>query len=485
MQMKLAIAAATIRSQGSLYEREEGVIESVGIDSRAVTPGHLFICIKGERFDGHDFMQTAAKQGAIAIVAEHLPEGLKNLDELRGPDGDRVPVLLVDSSVHALGRLGYYHRSMADSKVVGITGTAGKTTVKELLAQVLSVKGPTARNPLNKNNQLGLPLSMLASSGQEDFWVMEAGISQPGDMDDLGAILAPDLAIILNVGAGHVAGLGDRGVAHYKARFLAHLAKGGTGLINADYPELVRKARLVCHDLVIFSAAGHDAPYRAGYLGPDSTGNRGRYRLWLDGESLEVEAPFRGTVGAENTIAVAAAAHLLGLKGSEIAAGLAGACLPEQRFAISNIGKWTLIDDTYNANPLSVERMLHSAADLAAGRNLLLVMGEMGELGALASEAHQALGKKMAICRPKAIFWKGCFVDEIKEGLASEDWRGHFIALGESAQAKNEFCEQIESLKLPEAVVFFKGSRLNRLEEFVGALREQLTSNQGGAGHAV
>ena len=471
MQIKLPIVAATIRSQGPLHGREEAVVKTVGIDSRVVEPGQLFVCIKGERFDGHDFIASVVEKGAVAVVVERMPE---HPEQFKNPDGQIVPILLVDNTVHALGRLGHYHRQRADAKVVGITGTAGKTTIKELLAQVLSLKGSTARNPLNKNNQLGLPLSMLAASGKEDYWVMEAGISLPGDMDDLGAILTPDLAIILNVGPGHLAGLGDKGVAHYKARFLAHLAKGGTALINADYPDLMREARHNCQNLIIFSAQGRDAPYRAGYVGPAASGRGGHFRLWLDGETVEVNAPLRGTVGAENAIAVAAAAHLLGLSSEEIANGLAQAVLPEQRFAISDVGKWTLIDDSYNANPLSGERMLASAADVAAGRNLLLVMGEMKELGNMAQEAHQMLGKCMAQTRAKALFWKGGHAEDVQEGLNSEAWRGKFYTI-EQEGGGDTFTQQLESLNLTEAVVLFKGSRSNRLEKVLETLRKHLS----------
>ena len=189
-------------------------------------------------------------------------------------------------------------------------------------------------------------------------------------------------------------------------------------------------------------------------------------------------------MGAENTIAVAAAAHLLGLSSEEIAQGLAQAVLPEQRFAITDIGKWTLIDDTYNSNPLSSERMLASAADVAAGRNLVLVMGEMKELGNMATEAHQELGKCMAATRTKAIFWKGGHAEDVQEGLNSEAWRGKFFIIEEEGGGSN-FIEQMESLKLSEAVVLFKGSRSNRLEKVLGTLAKHLSEAQGGPDNAV
>ena len=171
-----------------------------------------------------------------------------------------------------------------------------------------------------------------------------AGISHPNDMDELGAILEPDLALILNVGPGHAAGLGDRGTAHYKSKLLAHLAPGGTAIISADYPDLAREARAVRQELVFFSTSGRQVDYRAAYVVPAGE-DKGLFRLWLDGVSIDVEAPFRGAFGAENVIAVAAVAHRLGLGAEEIAAGFAGAALPKQRFACSRAGDWLVIDD--------------------------------------------------------------------------------------------------------------------------------------------
>ena len=171
------------------------VVTGVASDSRAVKPGDLFVCVPGERTDGHDHAAEAVRAGAVAVLAERDPfEGEVNARVLL------TPVLLADNSVAALGRLGHAWRAAFRGKVVGVTGTAGKTTLKELLAHILAGRGATARNPLNLNTQIGLPVSMLGADGDEAFWVMEAGISHAGDMDELGPVLEPDLAVILNVG---------------------------------------------------------------------------------------------------------------------------------------------------------------------------------------------------------------------------------------------------------------------------------------------
>jgi UDP-N-acetylmuramoyl-tripeptide--D-alanyl-D-alanine ligase len=377
---------------------------------------------------------------------------------------------------------------------VGVTGTAGKTTVKETLARVLSLAGKTARNAMNNNNQIGMPRAVLNTDGDEDFWVMEAGISQPGDMDDLGAVLRPDLALILNAGAAHTEGLGEKGVAWHKARLLSYLAKGGKGLVSADYPDLAREARATGADIRFFSAAGQDAAFRASYLGAapvaageDAAGagaagedagmaaSRGKYRLWLDGTELDVIAPFRGEYGAENVAAVAAAAHTLGVDASTIAQGLADARMPAQRFNQVQAGSWLLIDDTYNANPLSMRRMLEAAAEQAGSRPFVAVLGAMLELGAQAAAEHEELGRHLARLKPAAVIWKGTCAEDVRRGLDMAGYAGVWQPVAD-AEDFAKVWRDLQRHKLEASasacggVALFKGSRSNRLETLVSVL---------------
>ncbi len=422
-----------------------------GMDSRKIEPGQLFVCIPGARVDGHAYAGAAITSGAAAVLAERRPDDLPA----------DAPCILVPDSVAALGTLAAFARETTGAFVVGVTGTAGKTTVKEVLAQMLALRGPTAKNPMNLNNNIGLPLSILNAEGTEEFWVLEAGISKPRDMDELGAILRPDLAVILNAGAGHTEGLGAKKTAHYKARLLHWLSPEGRGLVSADYPDLVRECRDMRHSTVFFSADGKQVTYRAAYSG--AAGGRGLYRLWLDGLPLDVETPFRGRYGAENTIAIAAAAHMLGLTPEEITRGFAEAHLPAQRFAYRLCGPWLLIDDSYNANPLSCRRMLEAAVETAQGSPLICVMGEMGELGDLAEEEHEALGRALACAQPKVVFWKGGHAEAVRAGLEREHYSGAFIPLC----GAEEFAALFANMDLSGGIVLFKGSRSNRLEELV------------------
>lgn len=456
MRLNLADAVAAVSGEllpaASATERE---IVSVVSDSRRVDRGSLFICLPGERVDGHDFARKAAAEGAVAVLGERDPFA---------PGPRPVPVIVVRDAVVALGNLASFWRGRTAARVTGITGTAGKTTVKEILAQILSSVGSTSRNRLNFNNQIGLPLSILGASEEDMFWVMEAGISNPGDMDELGSVLRPDVALAINAGPGHAAGLGEKGVAHYKARLFSYLPPTGIGIVSADYPDLVREARSVRSDLVFFSSMGRQVDYRAAYVAPSGE-HKGVYRLWLNGETADVEAPFRGAFGAENVIAVATAAHCLGVPTAQIAEEVSRVTLPEQRFCCKHAGDWLVVDDSYNANPLSAARMLEAVSEMAAGRPLVCVLGEMLELGAVAEQEHETLGRRVAGAKARAVFWKGGQGEAVLSGLKQAGFNGLF-------QSVTEFSSVAEGLKdcgLTGGVILFKGSRRNHLEEMAGA----------------
>jgi UDP-N-acetylmuramoyl-tripeptide--D-alanyl-D-alanine ligase len=459
------------------------------LDSRAITPGTVFVCTKGENSDGHDFAPEAVKKGATAVIAERDPFAGASVDVAP------VPVFMVRSSRAAITGLAAQRRERAGRrgvKVVGITGTAGKTSLKEVLATVLSRHACTAKNFMNMNNQWGLPLSILNASEDAAFWVLEAGISEAHDMDELAGLLRPDLALILNVGSGHLSGLGDKGVPYYKSRMLAYLPHRGLALVNADYPELVRASAAYPVRRKFFSTRNTDADFFAAYRGPASSAS-GNYMVQLvDHEAqaksaervqtFEVKAPFRGAFGSENVAAIVGAATLLGLERKEITEGLAEAALPRQRFNCQIFGKTVLIDDSYNSNPLSAARMLESAVEMASENRLplFLVMGEMFELGEASAAGHLELGKNMAASKARAVVWKGGHEQEIRQGLAQGGFTGEF----QTAQNRQEFKLVMRELfkeNGSRGVVLFKASRGNRLEEFVEIFQKEFCPDKLGA----
>ncbi|MBQ7457064.1 MAG: UDP-N-acetylmuramoyl-tripeptide--D-alanyl-D-alanine ligase [Desulfovibrio sp.] len=442
------------------------VVDRVAYDSREVEPNALFVCMKGERTDGHTYVSQACERGAAVILAEHPVEA-------------SVPVVLVPKTLPALMRIAQEARTKTRATVIGLTGTSGKTTVKEMLAHVLAMHGTVAKSPANHNTQLGMACGILAARGDEDYWVFEAGVSHEGDMEQLGGMLCPDVALILNVGSGHTEGLGDKGVAWHKTRLLEAMSPKGIGIVSADYPDLVWKAYGTHKPLHFFSAkvgipgSGHSTPSAnyARWLGENANGF-GTYRVCVQGEEFDVETPLTGAYGAENVIACALVAHCVGVPKEAICEGLKTVTLPGQRFVKHQYGRCTLIDDTYNANPLSMNAMLDEAARMAREKQcpLVLVLGEMRELGQLAQSAHRSLGEKLAALQPKVIFWKGGEEDSVRKGLASKGYTGALYSVRDAESFADMFSTVAQ--QIPSFVLLAKGSRANELEDLLARVQD-------------
>jgi UDP-N-acetylmuramoyl-tripeptide--D-alanyl-D-alanine ligase len=447
---------------GDPGDRGDLRLAGVSTDSRTVRESELFVCLTGERFDGHEFAADAARKGAAAVLAERPLEGV-----------GEVPVLMVPDTLRALGAIAGYWRNRTAARVVAVSGSAGKTTAKEMLAAILAREGKTARNHKNLNNRIGVPLSMLSFTGEEDFWVLELGISLQGEMDELGAMTRPDMAVLINVGAVHTEGLGDLyGVARAKCDLLKYLKPGGRALVSKDHHPLWETC-LSLVEPVGFSTRGNPAPYSGTYLGTGEDGS-GRYRLDLAGEVLDASCGVRGAYNAENALAAAAAARLLGARAEAIRAGLAEFSPPEQRFRTRRVEDFLLIDDTYNANPLSMRESLRSALEMAGARPVVLVLGDMLELGPEAEREHAALGREIAATSCVHVYYQGEFAEEIARGLGNGHWQGKF----RKVDSPEEFVTVFKQEGPENAVILFKGSRGARMERHLEALAGELAKER-------
>lgn len=443
MNMTLQDIAAAMGA--SLDRDHDRVIGRVSIDSRAVQPGDIFFCIVGQKLDGHEFARQAVDNGAVAVVAG-------------SPLELSVPVLLVRDTTLALGRLARSWRERSRARVVGVSGSAGKTTVKEMLAQVLSVHGSAGKNFRNLNNQIGLPLSMLEMSGEEDFWVLELGISRPGDMDELGYILAPDAALLLNIGGCHLEGLGSlAGVAEQKSVLLDHVRSGGFACVSADYPLLSSECARRALRKVTFSGCGGEADYSC--TGQENVPEGIVYSLRARGQELRLHVPATVHV-PENVAAVTAMALELGVPLRTVEAGLAAFSPVAQRFVQARVGTWLFIDDTYNANPVSMARSIREAGRLASGRRLVLVLGEMRELGEDSARAHRELGELVAASGATHCFFHGRHAADVQSGL------GGFAGVFRPVGAAEELLQSVGDLRGEDGVMLFKGSRGCRMEQY-------------------
>ena len=454
--MTLEEISVGLRSVGDLYGSEKTVISSIQTDSRLVRPGDLFICLCGQNMDGHVFADQAVKNGAAAVVSHHPMPGFS------------VPVMLVEDTLKALGRLGRYWRFRKGKNVVAITGSAGKTTTKEMLSDVLGTAYKTGRNYKNWNNQIGLPLSILKFSGEEDFWVLELGINNPYDMDELGEIACPDQAVILNVGPCHLQGLENvEGVARSKALILDHLQGPHRAFVCRDYTLLEKEldARPGIKP-VWFSCMGKDAVYSLEYTIPD------QYKVREGRNVFDLESVPGGEQYCENICAVWAVARHAGMTPAQITAGLRLFRAQDQRFSVYDLGPWTIIDDTYNANPLSMSRAVKSARKLAGNRDLLLVLGDMAELGHAEAEAHEGLGRLISEVGCQGILYFGKNAGIVRSALNS----GHTDLFFE-IRNQQHFKSLLTRLGSREGTILFKGSRSTGMENYVKYFREWYQEN--------
>lgn len=464
MRLTLSEIMAATGADGDIRSHAGLMVEGLTTDSRKTSAGILFACLPGARADGHDFAAQAVANGAAAVLAS------RPLSELER----NCPVLVVADVLKSLGMLARFWRKRTRAVVAALSGSAGKTTVKELLASIAARVDRTVKNPGNWNNQLGLPLSMLAASSEDRIWIQELGISRLGDMEELSAICEPDIAVVHNIGPAHLEGLCDmQGVAKAKAAIFTGLRPGGTGLASMDYPELWVEAKKALPGVLGMSTINPEAPYFGSYKGVDAKG-RAIVELTLEGETFLAMLPWRGAHLAENALAAAAVAKHLGATARDIAIGLAEAELPSGRFQVMDEAGWTIIDDTYNANPLSMLRAIETARELAGERPLILVLGEMGELGEETERAHEDLGLSIAGQGCNHVFFRGNTAGLVEKGLSKGDFSGCFQAVN----TPEAFAECLLAVKGVPGAVLFKGSRSQRMEDY---LERFLADIRGGA----
>jgi len=354
------------------------------VDSRLARPGSLFVAVAGENSDGHDYAGAAFGGGAALALASRPVEG---------------PHVLVEDTVVALGELARAFlarlRERGEVQVIGITGSVGKTSTKDLLGQVLSAHAPTVFPVESFNNEIGLPLTVLRADERTRYLVLEMGASGIGHIDYLTRIAPLDVAVVLMVGHAHLGEFGGiEAVAQAKAEIVAGLVPSGTAVLNVDDARVVAMAQAAPAEVVFFGA-GDDAHVRAVDVALDP-GGRARFELHHEGERHPVALLVVGEHHVSNALAVAAAAIALGIPVAEVsgALGSARAISPHRMQVVERADGVTIIDDAYNANPDSTRAALKALAAMAgADRRSIAVLGEMLELGEDSPAAHESIGR--------------------------------------------------------------------------------------------
>ena len=377
--LSMPLSEVALWTHGTLYGHD-APLHGVGTDTRQLAPGMLFVAIRGERVDGHDFLAQASAAGAAGALVER-----------RVPDA-QLPQVQVADTLAALGDLASAVRARSSVQVVGITGSSGKTTVKNLCAAILEGVAPTHATAGNQNNEIGLPLSLLNMRDDARYAVLEMGAGKPGDIAYLAGIARPYVALVNNVAPAHLERMGSiEGVAETKGAIYAALPADGIAVINADDAFAGYFAAQAGTRSVLRFGLVVDADVRAGDVHSDLAGSR--FELITPVGRAAAMLPLPGLHNVRNALAAAALAHALGVAPPQIAAGLARAGAVGGRLARRVMpGGWTLIDDSYNANPGSVAAAIETLA--LAGGETWLVLGDLAELGPGAPALLAELGRK-------------------------------------------------------------------------------------------
>ncbi len=421
-------------------------ITGVAMDTRRLQPGDLFVAIKGERVDGHDYLAEAAARGAVAaLVTRHVDSEL--------------PQVLVDDTTLALGDLASAVRAQRRVRVVGITGSNGKTTVKTLAASILSRHGRTHVSAGNYNNELGLPLSLLAMPQDTDYAVFEMGAGKPGDIAYLAAIARPDIGLVTLIAPAHLERMGSiEGVAETKGAIYQALPADGVAIVNADDSFASFFAGLAGTRKVL--RFGLDQPADVGAEIIEQRADGSRFVLRTPTGHAEVALPLPGRHNIANALAATAIALALEVPLNTIVSGLEqvpGVAGRLRREVMA--GGWTVIDDSYNANPSSMAAAIDTLL-LAAGERWL-VLGDMAELGPQAAALHAAVGTLARERGVDRLFAVGPL------GLATVE---AFGAQGAHFEDKATLIAALQAQLHEGVTCLVKGSRSAGMEQVVMAL---------------
>lgn len=446
----------------------DAMIEGAAIDSRAVRGGEAFFAFGGAHTDGHRFVPDALARGAAAaIVQEDMP----------APTAGAL--IRVGDTFQALHDLARFVRTRTPERLAGITGSAGKTTTKELLGAILASRFRTAWTPGNLNNLYGFPLSLLNVPDGTEWMVAEMGMSTPGELSQLSLLGRPDVAVFTVVRPVHLEFFGTvQAIAEAKSEILAGLDAGGFIVANADDPEVTRIAKR--HGArVVWYGLGSDVEVRARDLAPEPDGGVGsRFVLEAGGQSAEIRLPLHGLYNVENCLAAAAAAWALGLSLEEIAAAVRGAKPASMRGVVHRApGGFLLIDDSYNSNPDAVDKALASAAALP-GERRVAVLGDMLELGPEGPRFHREAGERAARLGFSPVVAVGELSRELAAGARGAGVEA--VWLSDAAAAAEWAAGEIHG----GDVVLVKGSRGVKLDQVVRRLLGD-TAVAGAAGEGA
>lgn len=440
-------AVQIVDGQLQFIQDENCLIQSVSTDTRKITSGCLFVALTGERFDGHDFVEQAMQSGACAVVVDHA---------INKP----IAQIIVKDTHQALGQLAGWVRSQSNARVVALTGSSGKTSVKEMTAAILKQCGQTHYTQGNLNNEIGVPLTLLQLTKQDQFAVIELGANHIGEIAYTTGLTQPESALINNIAAAHLEGFGSlEGVAKAKGEIFLGLPKqGGIAIINADCHSRLWQQELSKHQVYTFSLQSDKADY---YATDIVESDKTTFVLHTPQTQFTVQLPLMGLHNVANALAATALAMSVGASEADVQQGLDSLKPVKGRlFPIQLTVTQRLFDDTYNAN---VSSMLAAVAVLEKQPGYrVLVVGDMGELGQEAQACHQQIGEAAKAAKLDCVLSVGQLSQYISQ----------CSGVGQHLATKEDVSKQLKQLlaQHPVMTILVKGSRSAGMEQIIAQL---------------
>jgi len=452
-------------------------IHGISTDSRSARRGNIFWALSGDRFNGHDFVLDAIKRGGIgAVISSTL-----DFRPLTSSPRSRPILLKVQDTLKALGDFAAWYKEYLGIKVVGITGSCGKTTTKELISSILGKKWKVAKTPGNFNNLIGLPLSLLSAKSDDSWAVLEMGTNQPGEISRLCEIAQPQVGLITTIQPAHLVGLGDiKQVAREKWELWKALPQTGVAVVNLDDPLVMEGAKDLTCQIVGYSMALNpqfkiqNSKFKIALtcLSWTPGGHGALLDLDIAGSRLSVDLPLIGRTNVQNAVAAAAIGHAVGLTPVRIKQGLEEVKPVPGRLFLKNLGpEWRLIDDSYNANPGSMRAAFETLDLWSKGEKKIAILGDMLELGDAAHDFHQDLGRLSANTGVDLLIFVGEFADTVSKTAQKAGISQKAIRTFPNTEDLLSWIESAALDCMPSpATILIKGSRAIGLERAVDAL---------------
>lgn len=442
---------AVVAVSGRLYNPVSVALTDVVIDHRKVTKDCLFVAIRGERFDGHDFIEAAYQAGAAAVMAEESQVG--------------IPTIVVEDTRRALLDLAAFYRRRFDGMVVGVTGSVGKTTTKEMIAQVLSAQNKVLKTEGNLNNAIGLPRTLFRLNHTYQSAVIEMGMSARGEISALSQTARPTVGVITNIGVSHMENLGSReNILRAKLEILDGMEQDAPLILGADN-DLLSTVQDLSRPLIFCGIDSESADYRAENI--KTEGASTTFVVVDHGETIPVVLPAVGRHNVLNALFAFAVGRLAGMEREVIAKALVDYRPAGMRQRMIQTGEYTVLADCYNASPDSMKAALSALCELPATGRRIAVLADMLELGKIAQEEHRKIGLYAGMMPIDALFCCGELSQSLYDGAVGVPKRYHFLEKAVLADALKEYI-------LPGDVILFKGSRSMELESVMIALFGEL-----------